>query len=78
MAATKTEQKKETRGVKPGTQNRMIGDKPMTAGYSGRCLAEEKAAWVKSAQAADMKLNEWIRTTLTAAAEASAKAAKKN
>ena len=38
-----------------GNQNALAGDKPKESSFTGRCLTEEKAAWVKAAQKAGYK-----------------------
>ena len=38
-----------------GNGNALDGDEPKESGFSGRCLTEEKAAWVKAAQKAGYK-----------------------
>lgn len=52
-------------GAQPGNQN-AVSDNPATSTVVFRCTPQEKAAWVRSAQAADMKLTEWIKKKINA------------
>lgn len=48
------------RGAKPGNKNAQRGAEAADSFIHARCTATDKAAWVKAAQAQNMKLTEWI------------------
>jgi hypothetical protein len=52
------------RGAKPGNNNAQRGTEAATSYIHARCVGSDKAAWVKAAQAENLKLTEWIVKTL--------------
>ena len=51
-------------GAKPGNTNAQRGMETATSHIHSRCTPQDKAAWVRSAQAEGIKLTEWIVKTL--------------
>ena len=51
-------------GAKPGNTNAMRDTESATSFIHARCTPAHKAAWVKAAQAQNLKLTEWIVKTL--------------
>lgn len=54
-------------GAKPGNTNAQRGAEAATSHIHTRCMPQDKAAWVKSAQKEGLKLTEWIIKTLNRA-----------
>lgn len=61
------EEQIKKRGAKPGNTNAQISDEAATSFIHARCTSRNKAAWVKAAQAQNLKLTEWIVKTLNRA-----------
>ena len=55
-------------GAKPGNTNAQRGTEAATSYIHARCTPQDKAGWVKSAQAEKLKLTEWIVKTLNSGA----------
>ena len=51
-------------GAKPCNTNAQRGTEAATSYIHARCTPQDKAGWVKSAQAENLKLTEWIVKTL--------------
>lgn len=59
--------KKSKLGAKPGNTNAQRGTESATSYIHARCTPRDKAAWVKAAQAQNLKLTEWIVKVLNSA-----------
>lgn len=54
------------KGAKIGNKN-AVKDDGATSFIHARCIPQDKATWVKAAQAENLKLTEWIVKTLNSA-----------
>ncbi len=54
-------------GAKPGNTNAKRGTEAATSYIHARCTPQDKAMWVKAAQAKNLKLTEWIVKVLNSA-----------
>lgn len=65
MITTDTDKKKP--GAKSGNTNAQRGTEAATSYIHARCTPQDKAEWVRAAQAEKLKLTEWIVKTLNSA-----------